>query len=99
MCSVSTIITDINFMKTKTFIFLFALFTFVSGLVYAQKTYSQRTYTLFPDGHYERKTCYTDGSCDKLEQGPFHVPKKGDYKHIEEVWRNGAWVQTVVQYY
>jgi hypothetical protein len=63
------------------------------------KTYSQRTYTLFADGHYERRTCYTDGSCDKLEQGPFHKPQKGDLKHREEVWRNGRWEATVSQYY
>ena len=63
------------------------------------KEYSQRTYTLFADGHYERKTCYTDGSCDALEQGMWHVPGKGDLKHREEVWRNGSWVATVSQYY
>jgi hypothetical protein len=66
---------------------------------YFAKTYSQRTYTLFPDGHYERKTCYTDGSCDPLEQNMFHRPGHGDLKHREEVWRNGQWVPTVSQYY
>lgn len=70
------------------------------NVAHATKTYSQRTYTLFADGHYERKTCYTDGSCDKLEQGFFHKPVAGkDYKHIEEVWKNGAWVKTVEQMY
>jgi len=63
------------------------------------KTYSQRTYTLFADGHYERRTCYTDGSCDQLEQGMWHVPHQGDLKHREEVWRNGQWEPTVSQYY
>jgi hypothetical protein len=63
------------------------------------KTFSQRTYTLFADGHYERKTCYTDGTCDKLEQGMWHKPHHGDLKHREEVWRNGRWEATVSQYY
>jgi hypothetical protein len=63
------------------------------------KVYSQRTYTLFSDGHFERKTCYTDGSCDPLENKMFHKPGHGDLKHREEVWRNGAWVATVSQYY
>ncbi len=63
------------------------------------KVFSQRTYTLFSDGHYERRTCYTDGTCDRLEQGFFKIPKKGDFKHIEEVWKNGNWEKTVVQYY
>lgn len=86
-------------MKRKLLILCFlALFT--NTVAYAAKTPSQRTYTLFADGHYERKTCYTDGSCDPLEQAMFHVPVAGvDFKHIEEVWRNGEWVQTVVQKY
>lgn len=86
-------------MKSKIFNLSVGLSMLFAGFAYGQKIYSQRTYTLFPDGHYERRTCYTDGSCDKLEQAFFHKPGKGDFKHIEEVWRNGGWVQTVIQKY
>jgi|HubBroStandDraft_6_1064221.scaffolds.fasta_scaffold3776822_1 hypothetical protein len=86
-------------MKKNALILMMSLFVLYANVTQAQKTYSQRTYTLFVDGHYERKTCYNDGSCDKLEQGFFHKPKKGDFKHIEEVWANGKWEKRVVQYY
>ena len=99
MCGVSTLTSDNNKMKAKSLI-ICLLALLANSIAYAAKTPSQRTYTLFPDGHYERKTCYTDGSCDNLEQGMFHKPIAGkDLNHVEEVWRNGKWVVTVSQSY
>jgi hypothetical protein len=86
-------------MKSVVLVLFLALSSSLISEAHVQKMYSQRTYTLFADGHWERKTCYTDGSCDPLEQGFLRVPQKGDYKHIEEVWRNGGWEVTVAQRY
>jgi len=74
----------------------------------AGKVYSQKTFTQFSDGHWERRTCYTDGSCDKLEQswlddgnGHRRLPDHAhhDLKHREEVWEGNHWVTRVDQWY
>jgi hypothetical protein len=73
----------------------------------SQKVPSQKTFTQFSDGHWERQTCWTDGSCDKVEQGwiddgtsdSHRLPIKGDLKHREEVWREDHWETTVEQWY
>ena len=61
--------------------------------------FSQRTYTLYINGWYERKITLTDGSQYSYEHQFWRVPQRGDVKHREEVWRNNSWVITVNQVY
>jgi hypothetical protein len=67
---------------------------------------SQFTKTCFSDGHIEAIIYYTDGThytyptewLDGNAQS-HRLPHKGDWKHIEWVWRNNQWVETVRQNY
>ena len=61
---------------------------------------SQYTYTLFSDGHTEEVIYYTDGTHYTYPaQSIGRLPRRGDVKHREWVWRNNQWVLTVDQYY
>lgn len=63
------------------------------------QTFSQWTYTLYTNGSWDKQLWFTDGT-HTTETGSIGRPaQKGDLKHTEYVWRNNAWLQTVVQYY
>jgi hypothetical protein len=60
---------------------------------------SQKTYTVFSDGHAELVIWYTDGTHYTAAATFVGVPVKGSLKHREWVWRNNEWMLTVEQYY
>lgn len=100
-----------RFMKRLMMFCLFAISLLgVLPEAYAQQIPSQKTFPQFPDGHWECRTCWTDGRCDPIEQGWLdngnprsrRLPRHGDLKHREEVWEGGQrghWMTRVDQRY
>ena len=66
------------------------------------KVFSQFTYTMYPDGNWENKQTFTDGTVDYQHSGHLNGhPVHGDIKHHEQVWniRTSHWDDRVLQYY